>query len=168
MANVKSVLMTQLDTNIRPPDTQYSGLLRESCSVVVTAADQSASDDLMFVPIASNARVSQVLVSHDDATTGGAIDIGIWSRTFTDGAYVYAAVDDDLFASAYALTAGPVYNFDVTNESTEYTPTEQSQMLWEVLGLSTDPNLDYVIASDITTVFNGGPLAITLKVRYVV
>lgn len=167
MATVKSLQVTNIDAGVREPGFRDGGALMEACSTVVTAADESASNDLMLVRVPSNARISQVLISHADATTTGAIDIGIWSRSMATGAAVYTAVDDDLFASAYVLTSGPVWNFDVTNESAEYTEAEQQLPLWQVLGLASDPGIDYYVGSDITTVFSGGPLAINLKVRYV-
>ena len=151
---------------VRSPSHRVGGVLKESVSNVVVATDESASNDLIGCPVPSNARVSQVLLSHADAVTGGAIDVGIWKRNAADTDW--EAVDDDLFASAYVLTGGPVWNFDVTNESAEYTVAEQEKMLWEVLGLTADPQITYWIGSDITTVFDGASIVgILYKVRYV-
>ena len=166
MAIVKSTQATNLTATpvVREPSHRDGGMLRESCSNVVVATDESASNDLIFCRVPSNARISQVLASYADATTGGAIDIGVWSYS----AGTFTAVDDDLFASAMVLTDGPQYNKDVTNESTEYTAAEQEKALWDVLGLSADPCIDYWIGSDITTVFDGAStVGICIKVRYV-
>lgn len=167
MATTKSPVVTNIDANVRNPAHQQGGYLKEACSTVVTSATESASNDLMFVPVPSNARVSQLLLTCADATTGGAIDIGVWSRSDATGSIVYTAVDDDLFASAVDLSGGPMKNLDVTYESDEYTAAESELMLWQVLGLTVDPGIDYYIGSDVTTVFNGGPTAVNLKVRYV-
>lgn len=169
MAIVKSTNVTnQFATPaVRNPSHREGGVLKESCSNVVVAADESASNDLIAVRVPSNARVSQVLLSHADASTGGNIDVGVWQEVATAPG-TFEAVDDDLFASAYALTDGPVWNYDITNESAEYTAAEQEKPLWEVLGLSADPKKDYFIGSDITTVFNGAStVGICYKVRYV-
>jgi len=151
----------------REPSHRWMGDLRESCSNVVVTAAQADTDDLIFCPVPSNGRISQVLASYADATTGGAIDIGVWKRNAADDAW--EAVDDDLFASAMALTDGPQWNKDVTNESAEYTAAEQEKALWEVLGLTADPNIVYWIGSDITTTFDGAStVGICIKARYVI
>ena len=165
MANVLSEALTARDANTYTyRDTELTaGALKEVVGVVSPAADQSASDFLMFVAVPSNAIISQVMISAADASTGGAIDVGIFEKN-TDG--TYSAVDDDLFASALDLAGGPYNNLDITHESGEYTYAETEKPLWEVLGLTTDPKKDYIVASDITTVFNGGPTSIKLQVRF--
>ena len=170
MAIVKSTSVTNMFATpaVREPAHRDGGVLRESASNVVIAADESASNDLIAVRVPSNARVSQVLLSYADATTGGAIDVGIWKEVATAPG-TFEAVDDDLFASAMVLTDGPLWNKDITNESAEYTAAEQEKMLWEVLGLSADPKIDYFVGSDITTVCDGcSTVGILYKVRYVV
>jgi hypothetical protein len=151
---------------VREPSHRMGGVLKESCSNVVVTATQADTDNLIGCPVPSNARVSQVLLSYADATTGGAIDVGVWKRNSADDDW--EAVDDDLFASAMVITDGPQWNKDITNESAEYTAAEQEKPLWEVLGLSADPCITYWIGSDITTTFADASTAgICFKARYV-
>lgn len=141
-----------------------AGYLRERSAVVASAADDSSTSIFRFVRVPSNARISQVLLSAADATTAGAINIGVYQTSENGG----AVVDADLFASAVDLASGPYNNSEVTFESGEYTYTESEKPLWEVLGLTVDPQRDYDIAATISTTFNGGPTSIRLAVRYIV
>lgn len=137
--------------------------LHEVVGLVTPAADDSATSVQRFVRVPSNARISEVLLCNADATTGGAVDIGVYQTADNGG----AVVDADLFASALALTGGPFNNSDQTYESGEYTLAESVKPLWEVLGLTVDPVREYDIAWTITTDFNGAGTTALLKVRYV-
>lgn len=137
--------------------------LREVIGVIASAADDTAASIGRFCRVPSNARISQVTLSAADATTAGAIDIGVYQTAENGG----AVVDADLFASAVDLASGPYANSDVTFESGQYTFAESETMLWQVLGLTSDPVRDYDIAYTITTTFNGGPTSIRLAVRFV-
>lgn len=137
--------------------------LREVLGVIATAADDSANSIGRFCRVPSNARVSQVLLSAADATTAGAINIGVYQTAENGG----AVVDADLFGSAVDLASGPYANQDVTFESGEYTYAESQMPLWQALGLTADPQREYDIAYTISTTFNGGPTSIRLAVRYV-
>lgn len=139
------------------------GELKEVAAVVASAADDTAASVYRFNRIPSNARVSQVLLSAADATTAGALNIGLYDTAENGG----AAVDADLFASALDLSGGPFNNLDVTFESGEYTYAESEKPLWEVLGLSSDPCKDYDLAAVVSTTFNGGPTSIRLAARFV-
>lgn len=141
-----------------------AGILRERSAVITSAADDSATSIFRFVRVSSNARISQLMLSAADATTAGAINVGVYQTAENGG----AVVDADLFASAVDLASGPYNNADITFESGEYTYAESEKPLWEVLGLTVDPQRDYDIAATISTTFNGGPTSIRLAVRYIV
>lgn len=165
MANVNSTWITNaVATPAVLTDASKSvGLLREASSAATTSATQAQNDTIRLVRVPSNARISQVLISAADASTAGAVNVGIW-QTAENGS---AVVDADLFASALDLSGGPHENLDITFESDEYTYAESAKPLWEVLGLSTDPGRDYDVVAEVSTTFNGGPTTIALKVRYV-
>lgn len=137
--------------------------LQEKVAVITTAADDTIASIGRFCRIPSNARVSQLLWSSADATTAGAVNVGVYQTAENGG----AVVDADLFASALDLSGGPYNNLDITFESGEYTYAESEMALWQVLGLTSDPNREYDIAYTISTTFNGGPTALRLAVRYV-
>lgn len=165
MANVNSTWITNA-VAVPPVATNANvsvGTLKEASSAATTSATQAQNDTVRFVRVPSNARISQVLISAADASTAGAIDVGVYQTADYGG----AVVDADLFASAFDLAGGPYENTDITFESDEYTYAESAKPLWEVLGLSADPCRDYDIAATVTTTFNGGPATIAVKVRYV-
>lgn len=162
MARVLSEYVTdreadaQIDTELAP------GALKEIVGVAAPAAAQADTDTIHFVRVKSNWVISQVLISAADATTAGAINVGLYDTAEAGG----AAVDADLFASAFDLAGGPYNNQDITFESGEYTYAESEKPLWEVLGLTEDPHKEYDVVADISTTFNGGPTSIRLAVRY--
>lgn len=166
MAELKSTHITNATATpvVFTNAAKSNGDLKEAIGVVTPAADQAGNDILRMFRVPSNARISELLLCAADATTGGAIDIGVYETNENGG----AVVDRDLFASALALTGGPFENTDVTFESDEYTYAESEKPLWEVLGLSADPHKDYDICCTVETVFNGGPTVIVLKGRYVI
>jgi len=136
--------------------------LKEVCGYVANAADDTQASIHRFCRLPSNARVSQILFSTGDATTAGAINVGLY-RTAGDGG---AVVDADLFASALDLTGGPMQNLDITYESGEYTVAESIMPLWQVLGLSSDPQIEYDIAATISTTYQAAAVGQLLKARY--
>lgn len=143
---------------------QSAGRLFSAKSVATVSAAQASSDVIRLVRVPSNARVDAVLLSTGDATTGGAINIGVWQTAGNGG----TVVDADLFASALALTGGPFNRSDQTWESGEYTYAESCLPLWQVLGLTSDPNREYDIAAEVSTVFNGAGTTMVLEVHYVI
>lgn len=126
--------------------------------VVASAADDSGTSVFRFCRIPSNAAIYSILLSAADASTAGAIDVGLYD-TADNGS---AVVDADYFASAVDLSGGPFSNAELVNESGTYTFAKQVQPLWQALGLSSDPCKDYDLCATVSTTFNGGPTSIKL------
>jgi len=166
MAEVLSTQIANIEAvpQVRNDPWEAQGVLKEAVGVASPAAAQADTDLIRFCQVPSNARVSQVLICAADATTAGAINLGLYKPNSEGG----AVVDADLFASALDLTGGPFNNSDQTFESGEYTYAESEKPLWEVLGLTEDPHIMYDVVADISTTFNGGPTSIAVKVRYTV
>lgn len=144
----------------KPP--YAGGALRVAGGLITTEADDSSGAIGRFHRVPSNACFYQMLITAADATTAGAINVGIYQTAENGG----AVVDADLFASAFDLSGGPFNNYDILIESGEMTQAERRTPLWAVLGLSSDPNIEYDVAYTISTTFNGGPTAITLLTAY--
>jgi hypothetical protein len=166
MANVNSTWITNAvaTPKVATNSNQAAGLAKSAKSVATVSATIPSGDTVRFVRVPSNARIDAVLLSTADATTAGAIDIGIY-QTADNGS---AVVDADLFASALALTGGPFSNSDQTFESGEYTYAESCLPLWQVLGLSSDPCREYDVVATVTTTGNGMGTTMALEVRYVI
>lgn len=165
MANVNSTWIANVVAvpTVATNEAASAGRLKEAVGVATVSATQASGDTIRLTRVPSNARISDVVLCTADATTAGAINIGIW-RTAADGG---AVVDADLFASALDLSGGPFNNTDVTFESGEYTYAEMEKPLWEVLGLTSDPSVVYDVVAQVSTTFNGGGTTMGLKVRYV-
>jgi hypothetical protein len=138
------------------------GRVMNAKSVATVSATQTANDTIRLVRVPSNARIDAVLLTTADATTAGNINIGVWQTADNGG----AVVDADLFASALALTGGPFVRSDQTWESGEYTYAESCLPLWEVLGLTADPNRDYDIVAQVSTTFDAAGTTMVLEVLY--
>lgn len=140
------------------------GYIKTVRGLITPAADDSANSVFRAVRVPSNAKITSVKVSAADATTAGAINVGVYRYTDAgDG----AVVDADLFASAFDLAGGPYARQEVVFESGEYTYAESVQPLWQAAGLTEDPHGYLVIAATVSTTFNGGPTAILFEVDYV-
>jgi len=122
------------------------GALQSFVGVVEAASDDSAGSKYFFGSIPSNARVSNILLSCDGAGTNTAMDIGLYKSTLNGG----AVVDADLFASAQALGTALVKS-SVLHESTVFGIEDSEKPLWEALGLTADPLIDYDVVGTITT-----------------
>lgn len=146
---VKSSTITNADATPRVPNNPAlsGGELRSSrgyCSVT-NAADIAST--YRFARVRSNAVVDTVAISNTAITTCAG-DVGLY-KTAADGG---AVVDADFFGSAVSLaTAGS--NVDVTHEAsgTGFGDLSKCEMpLWQALGLSADPNIEYDVAVTLT------------------
>lgn len=165
MANVNSTWLTNVSASpkVLTDSNKSVGTVRSAKSAATVSATQPANDTIRLVRVPSNARIDAVLLTTGDATTAGAINIGIWQTVENGG----AVVDADLFASALALTGGPFTRSDQTWESGEYTYAESCKPLWEVLGLSSDPGREYDVVAQVSTSFDGAGTTMVLEVQYV-
>jgi len=147
---------------INPP--HLKGELKEAIALIAAAADDSATSVYRLAQVPSNARISEILLTAADFTTAGAINVGL-HRTEMDGG---AVVDADLFASAIDLSGGPYSNLDITREAgtTNWALANAENALWQALGLTRDPGIDYDVTATISTNFNGGS-ALLFKTRWV-
>ncbi len=136
--------------------------LLEAVGTIETVSGDSVGSTYRMGQIPSNARVSQLLLYADDIGTTTAADFGLYQTTKNGG----AVVDADFFASAVALNAAALNAVDITHEAAgAYEIADVELRLWEALGLSEDPRLDYDIVATLTGIANGVG-TISLKMRY--
>lgn len=112
----------------------------------VTAAAEAGSTIRHF-SVRSNDIVVQLMM--DNTALGGttAANIGLYRSTIDGG----AVVDADFFASAVSLVSAAVQT-NVTREAAG-TPNAVNYMekpIWEALGLTTDPQLDYDVVTTLS------------------
>lgn len=162
----KSLAITNRDATPRVINAPANSAreLKEVIGYIAAAADDSGTSLYRVVTVPSNARISEILLTCADFSSAGKIDIGV-HRTTQDGG---AAVDADLFCSAFALTDGPYSNIDLVREAgtSGWTLADAEKALWQALGLSVDPGIEYDITVTVETTFSGGS-GLLFKVRYV-
>ena len=158
---LKSTQITNRDATpavLNNPVTEAS-VLKSKVAIVTPSASASISSTYRAVDIPSDARVHRVIFQAAAMGTGK-FDIGVYRNTRDGG----AVVDADLFGSAVDCSAA-VAMTDVTNESGEYSITEQTQPLWQAAGLSTDPQTTLDIVLTVTSAVTNSAGAM-LKVEY--
>lgn len=117
-----------------------SGRLRSGIgSAVITSGDSATSTYRIIGGIPSNAFVRDVIVDSPDIGTTTTADVGLYRSTADGG----AVVDADFFASAASLSGGALSRSNVTHESGVFTLAKREQPLWEALGLTSDPGVEY-------------------------
>lgn len=169
VVNTLSQVLTDMDATpiVKQHAYKHYGVVRESSAFVTTGADDSIGSEYRFVRIPSHARVTAVLGSLDEnSSSAGAGDVGVWQTTENGS----AVVDTDFFASAWDFNVlGDAYNVDLVNEAgAGNLVAEQNMQLWEALGLSADPQIDYDIVLELTEAIAGGACILGLKVQYIV
>lgn len=150
VVNVHSTAIT--NATATPPVLNSANLekgnLRESQGFAVITNTDSVGSIYRLFRLRSSDRVSQILMWSPDIGTTTAGDVGLY-RTSPDGG---AVVDADFFASAQALNAGPYSAVDITFESGAAGGliTNGEKRVWEMLGLTADPFLEYDVALTLT------------------
>lgn len=161
----KSAAITNRDATPRVINNARTvgAVLRGAVGTIEAVTGDSAGSTYRFFSVPSNALVRDLLLYSDDIGTTGAADFGLY-RTTADGG---AVVDADFFASAVVLNAGALNGTDITHESTVFGPEDAEKPLWEALGLSSDPSIEYDVAATLTGAADAGG-TITLKMGYAI
>lgn len=161
VVTVKSSLITARDSTPPGKSTLSTGprrLYDQTGTVEVTNGDSIASKFILG-SVPSSASMRELIV-YCDAITSAAADIGLY-RTTQDGG---AVVDADLFASAQSIATAITVGTNVLHESAVLDIANLDKPLWQVLGLSTDPQLMYDVVATLTAAATASG---TLTVRMV-
>jgi len=163
MADIDSTLISNRAATPRVANDPWTNAKVKSTGsgIVEVSTATDAADELRFFRIQSNAVVREVLLSCDAVSTSGAIDIGLYQTDDNGG----AVVDADFFASAQVVTTALTLS-NVTHESGVYGIEDRNKPVWEALGLSEDPQIDYDVVGTVTTDM-GGAGTIVLEATYV-
>ncbi len=165
--HLKSTSITGLDTvpiQRANPWMHGGGVKAYAATVEALDADSTSSTYRMF-RIGSWMRAHQLLLSCD-ALSAGAVNIGLW-RTTVDGG---AVVDADFFASAQSVASAlnqTNVTYEANDAATNMGINEAEKRIWEVLGLTTDPNLEYdVVIQPSTALGAAGTITLTALMTY--
>jgi hypothetical protein len=171
--HVKSTYVTNSDASPAVANTAGEGgpapLKAVSSGSVVGVASSSQDATYQFVRVPSTAIIKAIFLE-SAAQAAGTMDVGVYYAT--DGLInkptallAAAAIDQDFFASAYALTnlSQPT---NITNERGTYTPAKQVQPLWQALGLTSDPGGNFDIVGTVVTAITTGTGSMGMQVFY--
>jgi hypothetical protein len=152
----KTVSITNLDATpiLRANPWVHGGNSKQFAGTVEAVNGDSIGSTYRFFRVGSWMRpVSLTLFC--DALTGGAADLGLY-RAAADGG---AVVDADIFATAQSVASANATGIQVRFEADDVANVEKR--IWELLGLTADPNLEYDVALTLTAgVTASGTLAL--------
>jgi hypothetical protein len=132
--------------------------LKECIGSVPVASTDSVGSTYFFGTIPSNARMSAVSAAFA-ALTGATMDIGLFQTEAAGG----AAVSSQFFAAALPLTTATPGE-EIANSNVQ-TLANAEQMLWQALGLATDPATFYDVVGTLQHVSSTSG-QIVLKLRF--
>lgn len=162
---LKSTAITNADAT--PPVTNNNGIdggaVRSKIGDVTALAGDDTSSVYRFVRVKSNAYIRSVKFASAASGATGQVNIGVHQTPANGG----AVVDADLFASALDPGGAAIALTDVTFESGQYTYAEAQTPLWQVLGLTSDPQREYDITASVAETI-ADATAMYLEVEYVI
>lgn len=142
VVNVKSDVLTDIDAvpSVKVNASRKGGPVKVDIGSATFAASDATSV-ARVLRVRSDVRMTALRLGSADLGTGGTVDIGVHQTEANGG----AVVDADFFASAVDTDTAALKLTDVLNESGVVTLANYGKRLWEQLGLSADPNLEYDI-----------------------
>lgn len=147
VVTVKSARITGRDST--PPSkggmTIGPRRLYDECATVEVTNGDSIASKFILATVPSHASMRE-LVIYCDAITSAAADFGVY-RTTQDGG---AVVDADAFGSAVSIATAITVGSNILHESGVLDISEIEQPLWQILGLTSDPGIDYDIVATLT------------------
>jgi len=159
---LKATNITQQDTGLRTQAAACLGprrLYDEASTVEVTNGDSIGSTYRML-RVKSSDRMSSLQI-FCDAITSAAADVGLYDIAANGG----AVVDADFFASAQSIATAITVGTNILHESGVVDISEVEQAIWQLLGLTSDPNKEYDVALTLTAAATATGTA-TLLGRY--
>lgn len=145
IVNAKTFSITNLDAQpiLRANPWVHGGNSKQFAGTVEAASGDSIDSVYRFFRVGSWMRpVSLMLFC--DAITSGAADCGL-HRTAADGG---AVVNRSLFATAQSIAAAITLGTNIRFEADDVANVEKR--IWEMLGLTADPNLEYDVTLMLT------------------
>lgn len=153
-AFLKSTFITNRDATPKVLSDSFlvGGQYEEVIGSVLVGAADTAKSFYRLVTVPSNARVSEIWWQADAIGSSGStsLDVGVfYPTTIPQGGANFLAntlagtlISSSIFATALTAAA-PVALTQITNQSLNYLIPNQELPLWQVLGLTADPEIDF-------------------------
>lgn len=166
VVNTKSSAITNADAT--PPTLNAAGLTRGQIYVGLGTVEVAASDDdgstFRMVRVPSNAIILSLVRYNDAITSGTVYDLGLYDIAANGGAVV-PTTGQEAFGSDIDLSSASTVGVEQRFEAANIDGIQKR--VWEILGLSSDPNKDYDIVFTGSTVGSGAG-TISLRVEYTI
>lgn len=166
VANTKSTIVTNLDSTPPVKNTLavMGGVLREAVATVEIAAADCDTSVYRLFRVHSSWRISDILRYNDAITSGADFDVGLYDTAENGGAVVNINAFADAVSLASAATTSPVH--DIYETGGDVGVEDIEQRVWEMAGVSADPNKFYDLAYTGVTVGSGAG-TLSVKLQYV-
>lgn len=145
VVTVKSSLITARDSGGKSTLSTGPRRLYDQADTVEVTNGDSIDSKFILGSVPSSASMRELVVLCD-AITLAAADFGLY-RTTQDGG---AVVDADLFGSAVSLATAITTGTNILHESGVLDIANLAKPLWQILGLSTDPQVMYDVVATLT------------------
>ena len=146
---------------IPPSSTRSISHARKRTTISVLDATPTTSDTIIVGFIKSSDLLIDITMATDGNATAGALNAGLSSVEFANGADEYTVVDADLFATAFFSTTAITYGARATmwESGTLDVVMDRGKSMWELaaLGAATyteDPGLTFAITCTPSTSFD--------------
>jgi hypothetical protein len=160
MTSRKSTQVTSLDAGTPINPTVHHGRVRSAVAVVESDAADANNDVYRFVRVHSSWALRHIYLRWDQIANGTDFNIGLWDTAENGGAVVNENLFGDAVTLASAASKVPVdqlfENQDINKLGTQ---------VWQMLGLTADPNRFYDVALIGIAIGDGGTIA--MEVVYV-
>ncbi len=166
VVNIKSGVITNRDatpkvlSNANLVGAKLIGMV----GVVESAVDNSTGSTFKFFQVPSNAVISKLSLYMDVMDSGATpfqTDVGLYDTPENGG----LVVDADFFAAAVVGLVTKINGTDITHQSGVFNIDDSEKMVWQALGLNSDPKKFYDVVAT-TTGDNDTAGTICLKMRY--
>jgi len=148
-----------------PPSRRKDGRVRVAADAFeVLTTDLDAADIIVLCRLPSYANIIELKVASDALGTTLTADIGIYETTGV-------VADVDAFGTAVVFSAAtPLTDYRFEAAGAAGTPSNRDaagKAIWELLGLTVDPNKQYDIALTVVTSTTPAAGTIAYDIRYV-
>lgn len=149
VANTKSDSITAFDAVVRSTvdGIKHSGILRRSVDSAEVAAADDDNSVYRILRLPSNACIKELNILNDAITSGTVYHLGVYQTAANGG----AVVDADVFASTISMATARTMPLNAMFEA-GLDIANWDIRLWQLLGLSSDPQRDYDICFTAATV----------------
>lgn len=164
-ANTKCTTVTNLDATPATLNDKrlMGGILKEQVGTVEIAAADDNNSVYRVGRVHSSWRISDIIRYNDAITSGADFDVGLYDTAANDG----AVINVNAFADAVSLASASVTGTnDLYEAGSDVGVEDIEQEVWQMAGLSSDPNKFMDVCYTGVTVGSGAG-TLSVKIRYV-